>query len=119
MLDDRHSLAMAVRRAYKTMHRRADSFFAKHGVTADQYVLLLLLAQESEVTQENLVARASSDPNTVRRMLLLLEGQGLVIRAAPDRRTSSLRELDQQRAKDLRATVASRRAISAATGWAI
>lgn len=77
---DGQNLAMALRRAYKTMHRKADSFFAKHGVTADQYVLLYLLAQESEVTQENLVARASSDPNTVRRMLVLLEGRRFVIR---------------------------------------
>jgi DNA-binding MarR family transcriptional regulator len=73
-------LAMALRGAYLTMHRKADSFFVKHGVTADQYVLLHLLARQSGVTQQTLVARASSDPNTVRAMLLLLEGRGLVTR---------------------------------------
>ena len=71
---------MALRGAYKTMHRKADSFFVKYGVTADQYVLLHILAHESAITQETLVARASSDPNTVRRMLVLLEGRGFVIR---------------------------------------
>jgi DNA-binding MarR family transcriptional regulator len=71
---------MALRAAYLTMHRRADAYFARHGVTADQFVLLNILAQESEVTQQTLVARASSDPNTVRAMLLLLEGRGLVSR---------------------------------------
>ena len=71
---------MALRGAYLTMHRKADTFFVKYGVTADQYVLLYLLALESGVTQQTLVARASSDPNTVRAMLLLLEGRGLVTR---------------------------------------
>jgi DNA-binding MarR family transcriptional regulator len=80
MHDEAHDLAMALRGAYLTMHRRADSFFVKYGVTADQYVLLHLLARESGVTQQTLVARASSDPNTVRAMLLLLEGRGLVAR---------------------------------------
>ncbi len=80
MLDEAHGLAMALRGSYLTMHRKADSFFVKHGVTADQYVLLHLLASESGVTQQTLVARASSDPNTVRAMLLLLEGRGLVTR---------------------------------------
>jgi DNA-binding MarR family transcriptional regulator len=75
-----HALAIALRAAYLTMHRRADAHFARHGVTADQFVLLNILAQESEVTQQTLVARASSDPNTVRAMLLLLEGRSLVSR---------------------------------------
>src|SRR5262245_3443338 len=80
MHDEAHDLAMALRGAYLTMHRKADSFFIKYGVTADQYVLLHLLARESGVTQQTLVVRASSDPSTVRAMLLLLEGRGLVTR---------------------------------------
>jgi DNA-binding MarR family transcriptional regulator len=80
MSDEAHELAMALRGAYLTMHRRADAHLAWHGVTADQYVLLRLLDQESEVTQQTLVVRAFSDPNTVRTMLLLLEGRGFVTR---------------------------------------
>ena len=80
MLDEAHDLAMALRGAYKTMHRRADSFFVKYGVTADQYVLLHILSHESAITQETLVGRAFSDPNTLRRMLVLLEGRKFVIR---------------------------------------
>src|SRR5204863_6173004 len=80
MLNEGHDLAMALRGAYKTMHRKADSFFIKYGVTADHYDLLHILDKESAITQETLVARASSDPNTVRRMLLLLEGRGFVTR---------------------------------------
>ena len=49
-------------------------------MTADQFVLLDLLTRESEVTQQTLVVRAYSDPNTVRTMLVLLEGRGLVTR---------------------------------------
>ncbi len=33
-----HELAMALRLAYLTMHRRTDAVLAKHGVTADQFV---------------------------------------------------------------------------------
>jgi DNA-binding MarR family transcriptional regulator len=80
MLDEAHDLAMALRGAYKIMHRKADSFFVRYGVTADQYVLLHILDKESAITQETLVARASSDPNTVRRMLLILEGRHFVTR---------------------------------------
>jgi DNA-binding MarR family transcriptional regulator len=50
-------------------------------VTANQFVLLALLAEEDRVTQRKLVERASSDQNTVRPMLLALEAKGLVTRA--------------------------------------
>ncbi len=75
-----HELPMALRAAYKAMHRTTDSITSQYGVTADQYVLLHILARESGVTQETLVVRAFSDPNTVRRMLMLLEGSGFVTR---------------------------------------
>src|SRR5438045_3757932 len=83
---------MALRFAYWAMHRRADALLARHRVTADQFGLLVLLSEEDEgareigstsengVTQQELVRRASSDPNTVRAMLVLLERGGLVSR---------------------------------------
>jgi DNA-binding MarR family transcriptional regulator len=80
MIAEAHSLAMALRNAYLTMHRKADTYFARFGVTADQLVLLQILADEGAATQQQLVKRASSDPNTVRAMLLLLEGRGFVSR---------------------------------------
>jgi DNA-binding MarR family transcriptional regulator len=49
-------------------------------MTADQFVLLSALADAHAVTQQDLVRRVSSDPNTVRAMLLLLEDRGLVVR---------------------------------------
>jgi DNA-binding MarR family transcriptional regulator len=75
-----HDIAMALRAAYLTFHRQADAHFAGRGVTADQFVLLATLAEGDAVTQQDLVRRVSSDPNTVRAMLLLLEGRGFVAR---------------------------------------
>jgi len=70
----------ALRAAYLTLHRQTNDCFAKDGVTADQFVLLAALADADAVTQQELVRRVGSDPNTVRAMLLLLEGRGLVAR---------------------------------------
>jgi DNA-binding MarR family transcriptional regulator len=75
-----HEIAMALRGAYLAMHRRSNAQFARHGVTADQFVILATLAGEGTVTQRELARRTSSDQNTVRAMLLLLEKRGFVAR---------------------------------------
>ena len=75
-----HKVARALRAAYLALHRQTNDCFAKDGVTADQFVLLAALAEIDAVTQQDLVRRVGSDPNTVRAMLLLLEGRGLVAR---------------------------------------
>jgi DNA-binding MarR family transcriptional regulator len=76
-----HEIARALRAAYLALHRQTNACFAEDGVTADQFVLLAALADADAVTQQNLVRRISSDPATVRAMLVLLEGRGLVTRA--------------------------------------
>src|SRR5262245_9522361 len=75
-----HELAMALRAAYLAMHRRTDALMARSGVTADQFVVLAALAEGDAVTQRELVARTSSDPNTLRAMLVLLERRRLIQR---------------------------------------
>lgn len=87
-----HEVAMGLRAAYWAMHRRTDACLAKRGVTADQFVLLALLAEQDGITQQELVRRASSDANTVRAMLMLLEGRGFVTRQRhpTDRRARSV-----------------------------
>jgi DNA-binding MarR family transcriptional regulator len=76
-----HDLAIALRDAYLALHRRSDARFARHGVTADQFVLLAALARGGEaLTQRELARRISSDPSTVRAMLVLLSARGLVER---------------------------------------
>ncbi len=75
-----HEVARALRAAYLALHRQTNDCFARDGVTADQFVLLAALSEADAVTQQELVRRLSSDPNTVRAMLQLLEARGLVIR---------------------------------------
>ncbi len=79
-MSSRHDLAMGLRAAYWLMHRQTDACLARRGVTANQFVLLWLLAERDGVTQQELVRRACSDPNTIRAMLVLLEKRGLVVR---------------------------------------
>ncbi len=87
-----HDIAMALRDAYWAMHRRTQTRLARGGVTADQFVLLALLAEQDGITQQELVRRASSDPNTVRAMLVLMETRRLVARKGhpTDRRARSV-----------------------------
>jgi DNA-binding MarR family transcriptional regulator len=75
-----HDIAMGLRAAYWAMHRQTEASLAGRGVTADQFVLLALLAAQDGITQQELVRRASSDANTVRAMLVRLESRGLVAR---------------------------------------
>jgi len=77
-------LARALRAAYWAMHRRTNALLQPHGVTADQFVLLSRLADEDAITQQELACRASSDPNTVRSMLVLLQKRGFVQRLQHD-----------------------------------
>lgn len=88
-----HEIAMSLRAAYLAMHRQTDAALAgKAGVTADQFVVLSVLAEEDRITQQTLVRRTSSDPNTIGAMLTLLERRGLVERQRhpSDRRARSV-----------------------------
>src|SRR5438270_3469824 len=74
-------IAIALRAAYLALHRRSEASFAPHGVTADQFVLLATLVRGGHaLTQRELARRMSSDPSTVRAMLVLLERRRLVER---------------------------------------
>ena len=75
-----HDIAMGLRAAYLLMHRQTNAFLASFGMTADQFVLLALLADQDGITQQELTQRASSDPNTIRAMLVLMEHNGIVTR---------------------------------------
>src|SRR3954451_23612131 len=70
-------IPMALRVAYLALHRQTNDCFAKDGVTADQFVLLAVLAEADAVTQQELARRSSPDPTPLRAMLLLLEARGL------------------------------------------
>lgn len=76
----KNEIPMALRAAYLALHRRSEARFARHGVTADQFVLLATLAHGEALTQRELARRMPSDPSTVRAMLVLLERGGLIER---------------------------------------
>lgn len=105
---DGHELGMWLRKAYLSFHRRANARMLKHGVTADQFVLLSVLVREEGITQVTIVERTASDPNTVAAILGLLERRGLVRREAhaQDRRarcvflTTDGRRIQRRAAKE-------------------
>ena len=80
-MNDGRELPRLLRAAYFGMHRVSEDHFSRSGVTADQFVLLACLAEQDALTQQELARRVSSDPSTIRAMLVLLEGRGLVARA--------------------------------------
>ena len=75
-----HELAMGLRAAYLSMHRQTNACLNRHGATAEQFVVLALLAEEDGITQRELCARASSDPNTIRAILVLLQQRNWIER---------------------------------------
>lgn len=75
-----HELAFALRTAYLSMHRQTSAFLLPFRITADQFVLLCVLAQRDGITQQEISTRAASDPNTVRAMLVLMQKKELVAR---------------------------------------
>lgn len=93
------TLGMRLRAAYLTFHRRANAHFEPFGMTADQFVVLSIVAEERGLTQREIVERASSDPNTIGAILLKLEDKGLVRRDdhPRDRRAYCVQVTDQGR----------------------
>lgn len=96
----RHAIPMALRSAYLALHRHSDARFSPLGATADQFVLLATLAGGDALTQRELARRMSSDPSTVRAMLVLLEKKKLVVRETPP---------DDARARTVRISAAGRK----------
>ena len=74
------NLAMGLRGAYMAMHRKTNTALLKLGITADQFVIMVILDESPGVIQQELVKLANSDPNTMRAMLLILEKKELIER---------------------------------------
>jgi len=75
------------------MHRQTNAHLARYNITADQFVCLILLENQDGITQQEMAKRATSDPNTISAMLVLLEKRGLVTRCPhpEDRRANSVK----------------------------
>lgn len=75
------SLGVRLRRAYQALHRRANAELRRRfNVTADQFVVLSLLAERDGVCQRELCRRCYSDPSTIGALLRLAERRGWVAR---------------------------------------
>jgi DNA-binding MarR family transcriptional regulator len=74
---------MRLRGAYLPFHRLANAHFEQFGVTADQFVVLTMLAEEDGVAQRDLVEQTFSDANTIGEMLTRLEKKPFVGRERP------------------------------------
>ena len=113
-MQEGHELGMMLRKAYLAFHRRANAWMLDHGVTADQFVLLTVVAREPGITQITIVERTGSDPNTVAAILRRLEQRRLVRREAHacDRRarcvslTAEGQRVQRRAAKDAEPIVA-------------
>jgi len=79
-MDFRATLGMRLRGAYLTLHRCLNLTLRESGATADQFVVLSLLAEEDGLTQGEIAQRCASDPSTVGALLRRLEEKGLVSR---------------------------------------
>lgn len=79
MVQQFQGTAMALRAAYLYMHRQTNAWLSEK-ITADQFVCLILLDEKEAISQTELAKRATSDPNTIRAILLILEKRGLIRR---------------------------------------
>jgi len=79
-MDFRKTLGMRLRGAYLTLHRCLNLTLRESGITADQFVVLSLVAEEDGLTQGEIAQRCASDPSTVGALLRLLDEKGLVSR---------------------------------------
>ena len=80
-------IALHLRRAYFALNRRLEDLLAPHGLSGDQYRVLLMLKQHGECTQRTLVELLLSDPSTLGAIVRLLESRGYIRRQVdPDDR---------------------------------
>ena len=80
------SLGIRLRRAYQSLHRRANAELrSQFDVTADQFVVLGLLAERDGVSQREICSRCYSDPSTIGALVRLMERRGWVRRETDPR----------------------------------
>lgn len=80
------SFGVRLRRAYLSLHRRANAELSQQfGVTADQFVVLSLLAERDGVSQREICSRCYSDPSTIGALVRRMEGRGWVWRETDPR----------------------------------
>jgi DNA-binding MarR family transcriptional regulator len=71
---------MQLRAAYSRLRRSSNQALSALRMSSDQFVVLTVLAEEGEATQQELVRRCHSDTATMGAMAALLEKKGLLER---------------------------------------
>ena len=77
-------LGIRLRRATFAVRRLLMSRIAPLGVTHEQYLILLYLAEQDGITQNELARRSFTNPNTITDILRRLESDGAVCRFPDD-----------------------------------
>jgi DNA-binding MarR family transcriptional regulator len=98
---DRRRLPPLLRRAWYRLNQAFRRRIAHLEITPDQFTVMRTLLEHEGVTQRQLAALISSDPNTVASLVLRMEKAGLLERQAhqTDRRANRLRLLPPGRQK--------------------
>jgi len=90
---DRRRLPPLLRRAWYGLNQAFRRRLAHLGLTPDQFTVLRSLIEQEGITQSQLTATMTSDPNTVASLLNRMEKAGLIRRETHerDRRANRLR----------------------------
>jgi DNA-binding MarR family transcriptional regulator len=83
-LTGRRRLPLLLRKAWFGLNQTFRRFSAKSGITPDQFTVLRTLIEHepSQLTQSELAAKMTSDPNTITSLLKRMEASGLIQRRA-------------------------------------
>src|SRR5881396_4195380 len=89
---ERRRLPPLLRRAWYGLNQAFRRRIAHLGITPDQFTVMRTLLESGGITQSELTAQMSSDPNTVASLLERMEKSGLLERRAheKDRRAHRL-----------------------------
>src|SRR5712672_1399254 len=89
----RRRLPILLRHAWYGVNQAFRRRIAHLGITPDQFTVMRTLLESGGITQSELTAQMSSDPNTVASLLERMEKSGLLERQAheKDRRANCLR----------------------------
>jgi len=90
---DRRRLPPLLRRAWYGLNQAFRRRLAHLGLTPDQFTVLRILIEQEDITQSQLTATMTSDPNTVASLVNRMEKAGLLERETHerDRRANQLR----------------------------
>ncbi|MEV4320170.1 MarR family transcriptional regulator [Actinocrispum sp. NPDC049592] len=82
-VDPGHTVGFALKRLQQALRARMDGALASFGLTAPQYAVLALLAEEPGISNAELARRSFVTAPTMIRIVTALEEAGLITRTDP------------------------------------